>query len=103
MSKATAGDEIFFYLKGDPKSGRVICSGKTGCIVDHEGKKIKLKWKHVAGTKRRVPQTYRVIDQGEDGLIIENQKGRRKYLGIPPEARGEKLKLTPKEVHGVHK
>lgn len=107
MSEAFTGDEVFFYHKGEPRSGRVVCSGKTGCTVECDGKQHRLKWPQVSGYKKREPQNYKILDQGEDGVIVENQHGRRRYLGIPPEARGEELrltpKLTPKQVHGVHK
>lgn len=103
MSRAYPGDEVFFYHKGEPKAGRVLCSGKTGCTVDHDGSQHRLKWNQISGYKKRAPQTYKILDQGDDGVIVENQDGRRRYLGIPPEARDEHLKLTPKQIHGVHK
>lgn len=103
MSRADAGDEIFFYHKGQPLTGRVICAGKTGCTVEHDGKQHRLKWHHVAGLKKRAPQSYRVLEHGEDGVIVEDRHGRRRYLGIPPESRSERPKLTKQQIHGVHK
>lgn len=103
MSRADCGDEVFFYHGGEPRSGRVVCTGKTGCVVEHGGKQHRLKWSKISGYKSRAPQTYRVIDQGEDGVIVENQHGKRRYISIPAEARDDRLKLTPKQIHGVHK
>lgn len=103
MAKGEVGDEVFFYFKGEPLVGKVLCAGRHGCTVDHDGSQHRLKWHQISGYKKRAPQTYKILDQGEDGVIVENQDGRRRYLGIPPEARDEHLKLTPKQIHGVHK
>ena len=89
--KANAGDEVFFHKAGQPVSGRVLCSGKHGCTIEHEGKQHKVKWEHVAGHKKRAIQRYRVLEQGEDGLIVQDGNGARRYIGIPPEARAERL------------
>lgn len=94
MSRAYPGDEVYFHHKGVPKAGKVLCTGVHGCTVEHEGEKHKLKWEHLAGHKSRAPQDYKVIDHGEDGLIVENQHGKRRFLGIPPEAREEQLELS---------
>ena len=93
MSVAYPGDEVFFHHNGVPKVGKVLCAGKHGCTVDHEGTKYKLKWDHLAGHKSRAPQTYKVMEHGEDGLIVENQHGHRRYLAIPPEAKAEQLQV----------
>lgn len=93
MSVAYPGDEVFFHHNGVPKVGKVLCAGKHGCTVDHEGTKHKLKWEHLAGHKSRAPQTYKVMEHGEDGLIVENQHGHRRYLAIPPEAKAEQLQV----------
>ncbi len=87
MSRAYHGDEIFFHRNGTPVVGKVVASGKHGCTVEHEGKHHKVKWEHVSGFKSRVPQQFKVIEHGEEGLIVENQHGKRRYVGIPPEAR----------------
>lgn len=93
---AAEGDEVFFHHKGVPKSGKVLCTGKHGCTVDHEGTQHKLKWEHLAGHKKRAPQRYTVAEEGEDGLIVADAKGKRRLVTIPPEARGERLKLEGK-------
>ena len=93
MSVAYPGDEVFFHHNGVPKVGKVLCAGRHGCTVDHEGTKHKLKWEHLAGHKSRAPQTYKVMEHGEDGLIVVNQHGHRRYLAIPPEAKAEQLQV----------
>lgn len=91
--KAYKGDEIFFHHQGQPKTGKVLSVGRHGCTVDHEGTQHKLKWEHVAGHKKRAPQNFKVLDHGEDGMIVENQHGQKRFLSIPPEARAERLEL----------
>lgn len=93
MSRAYKDDEVFFHHKGQPKCGKVLCTGKHGCTVEHEGEKHKLKWEHLAGHKSRAQQDYKVLSHGEDGMIVENQHGQRRFISIPPEARDEQLVL----------
>lgn len=91
---AAKGDEVFFHHNGQPKSGKVVAAGKHGCHVDEEcGARHKLKWNQVAGHKKRAPQTYKVQEEGEDGVIVANSSGRRRLVRIPPEARAEQLHL----------
>lgn len=87
MSRAYPGDELFFHKAGKPVVGKVVAAGKHGCTLEHEGKQHKVKWEHISGHKSRVPQQYNVIEHGDDGLIVENQHGHRRFVGIPPEAR----------------
>ena len=88
---ASAGDEVFFHRRGTPVVGKVLAAGQHGCTVEHGGKRHKVKWEHVSGHKKRAVQRYRVVEKGEDGLIVEDDGGRRRFVGIPPEARGERL------------
>ena len=90
---ACAGDEVFFQKGGRPVSGKVLCTGKHGCTVEHGGEQHKVRWEHLNGHKKRVPQRYHVVEQGEDGLIVRDQTGKHRYVGIPPEAQGERLVL----------
>lgn len=92
---AERGDEIFFHHKGQPKSGKVLCVGAHGCTVKSGEEQHKLKWEHIKGHKKRAPQHYKVLEDGEDGMIVQNQHGRRKLLAIPPEAKAEQLELAP--------
>lgn len=93
MSRAYPGDEIYFHHKGEPKVGKVLCAGRHGCTVDHEGQHHKLKWEHLAGHKSRTPQNYTVEHHGDDGMIVKNQHGKRRLIQIPPEAKAEQLEL----------
>jgi hypothetical protein len=97
VSHAYAGDEVYFHKAGQPVAGKVVCAGKHGCTVEHEGVQHRVKWEHVAGHKKRTPQRYRVIDQGVDGMIVADATGARRYVGIPPEARDERLGFAGKK------
>ena len=90
---ANCGDEVYFHRAGQPVSGKVVAAGRHGCTVDHGGKHHKLKWEHLVGHKKRAPQRYTVLEEGEDGLIVADGTGRKRYVGIPPEARAEQLAL----------
>lgn len=103
MNQASPGDEVYFHYKGEPKTGKVVCAGRHGCIVDEGGKRHKLKWHQLAGHKSRTPMHYRVVDQGEDGIIVECQHGKRRLLRVPQEARAGKSGLTADQVAGTHK
>ena len=90
---ASTGDDVYFHKAGKPVSGKVLCAGKHGCTVEHEGAQHKLKWENVAGHKKRAPMRYKVVEEGEDGIIVEDDNGNRRLVSIPPEARNERLKL----------
>lgn len=90
---AFPGDEVYFHKAGTPVSGKVLCAGQHGCTVEHGGAQHKVKWEHIAGHKKRAVQRYRVLEEGSDGMIVADSTGTRRYVGIPPEARGERLAL----------
>ena len=81
------GDEVYFNHPTGPQAAAVVASGRHGVTVSHAGKPHKVKWEHVLGHKKRTNKEYNVIDEGEDGLIVGDAAGRRKFLNIPPEAR----------------
>ena len=87
MSRAYPGDEVFFHKAGEPVHGKVLSAGKHGCHVEHEGNTHKLKWHEISGYKKRTPQKYSVLQHGEDGLIVQNQDGKKRYIGIPSGAK----------------
>lgn len=78
-----AGDEIYFRHHQGPKSGRVVSSGKHGCLVDADGGRHKVRWEAVHGHKLRIDANYSVVDSGEDGCIVQDGTGRRRYLHDP--------------------
>lgn len=81
------GDDLYFKHAGQPCAGRVMAHGQHGCTLDHDGKQRQVKWEHVLGHKKRATQRYSVVDQGEDGMIIEDANGARQFIGVDNEAR----------------
>lgn len=94
VSHAYVGDEVYFHLNGEPVAGSVVSVGKHGCTIQHEKKHHKVKWEKISGHKKRVQQRYTVVERGEDGMIVADTSGKKRYVHIPPEARGEKLQVT---------
>ena len=88
------GDEVYFHHKTGPQSGKVKAVGKHGATIHHKGEHHKVKWEHVLGHKTRKAQAYKVEDEGEDGMIVKDAAGKRRYLAVPPEARTDKMVLT---------
>lgn len=93
---AYVGDEVYFHLNGEPVAGSVVAVGKHGCTIKHKEKHHKIKWSGIAGHKKRSQQRYTVVEQGEDGMIVADSSGKKRYVHIPPEARGERLELAKK-------
>lgn len=73
-------DEIYFRDRDGPRRGRVLCQGKAGCTVESDGQRHRVKWEHVLGHHKRARPEHRLVEQGEDGAILEDKQGRRRYL-----------------------
>lgn len=86
-------DHVYFQHGSGPRAGRVLAHGKHGCTVecDGESEPHRVTWDKVLGHKKRAAQRYSVIDEGEDGMIVEDAAGQRRYLSIPPDADEDKL------------
>lgn len=80
-------DELYLHHGGHPRSGRVICHGKHGVTCDVDGKPAKVPWDKVLGHKKRVAIHGEVVEQGEDGMIVQDAQGRRRFIGVPNEAK----------------
>jgi hypothetical protein len=87
------GDEVYISHAKGPRAGKVLAHGEHGATVkcDGESKPYKVGWKHVLGAKKRAVQHYNVIDQGEDGMIVEDAAGMRRYITVAPDAREDKM------------
>jgi hypothetical protein len=85
------GDEVYINHADGPCAGKVVAHGEHGATVDVDGKRHKVGWKHILGAKKRAVQHYNVIDQGEDGMIVEDAAGMRRYITVAPEAREDKM------------
>lgn len=85
------GDEIYFsHDEHGPLTGRVVAVGRHGCQVAHElagdAKYMPVTWDRIHGHKARAQRKFMIVDQGEDGAIVEDESGKRAFvLGDMPE------------------
>lgn len=76
-------DEVYFRHAAGPKTGRVLARGQHGCTIEADGTRHKVKWESFLGHKVRVRPDVKVVDQGKDGMIVEDPHGRRRYVHDP--------------------
>lgn len=81
------GDHIYVHHQGQPCTGVVCAQGRHGCTVEIDGQHHKVKWDKVLGHKKRAPLRYDVLEHGEDGMLVQDASGRRRFVKVPPEAR----------------
>lgn len=87
------GDEVFVKHAKGPCSGKVVAHGAHGAHVEIGGMVHKVGWKYVLAHKTRAAQSYEVVEDGEDGMIVQDADGNRHFIGIPPEAREGKMMM----------
>lgn len=85
------GDHLYVHHKGQPCTGMVKAHGRHGVTVDIDGQHHQVKWQHVLGHKKRAGQRYAVVDQGEDGMLVEDGTGRRRYVATPNESKEDPM------------
>lgn len=85
------GDEIYIHHQGQPCTGVVRSHGRHGVTVDVAGGRHKVKWDNVLGHKRRAAQKYNVVDHGEDGMLVEDPGGKRRFIAVPNEAKEDPM------------
>ena len=85
------GDHLYVHHKGQPCTGVVCAHGRHGVTVDVDGGRHKVKWDKVLGHKKRAAQRYNVIEQGEDGMLVEDDRGRRRYVATPNESKEDPM------------
>ena len=81
------GDEIYFQHASGPACGPVRAIGRHGVTVHHDDKQHQVRWEHVLGHKKRAKVQYNILDEGEDGAIVGDANGKKKFLRIDPSAR----------------
>lgn len=63
---------------------KVLAKGKDGFVgEDGDGGRHKLPHSSILGIKTRMLHTMKVVDEGADGSIVENDKGERRYIEGP--------------------
>lgn len=81
------GDELYLNHRGQPCTGRVLSHGQHGVTVDIGGQQHQVRWDGVMGHKRRVPLSFEVLEQGEDGMLVRDKSGRKRFIALPDDAR----------------
>lgn len=75
------GDHVFFRHKTKGvASGQVVCHGQHGCTIDHEGEQHRVYWSNILGHKQRKKREFGVVEHGESGAIVEDAKGKRRFV-----------------------
>lgn len=77
-----AGDEIYCrHPRLGPISARILACGRDGFTGEGEGgRRLRLPWDSYLGHRARVLQRYEVVDEGADGAILADERGRRRYV-----------------------
>lgn len=85
------GDSLYIHHpKHGPMAVKVCAKGQHGITgKDDKGRAHRVKWQHVLGAKQRISQQFSVVDQGEDGAILEDAQGERRFLKIGPQTQIE--------------
>lgn len=76
-------DEVYFRHPSGPKVGRVLSRGQHGCWVECDGARHQMRWADYHGHKTRVRSEVKVVDEGDDGLLVEDRSGRRRFVSDP--------------------
>lgn len=96
------GDEVYFDHPSGPLTGRVLAHGKHGCTIEcGKGKRHRVKWDRVLGHKKRSALNYRIVEDGEDGMIVEDDTGRRRFIGVQSADSPERIIVRGSEARTV--
>lgn len=74
------GDVLYVSGESGPACGEVLCHGRDGVTVRIDGKHHQVRWKSVLGHKQRIETHANVVDRGDDGAIVEDEEGVRRYI-----------------------
>lgn len=86
------GDEVYVqHPTTGPHVGVVKHHGAHGATLKINGKEHKVPWEHIVAHRKRVSQSYDVVDEGEDGMIVQDEQNRRHFIAIPQDSREDKL------------
>lgn len=85
------GDHLYVHHGGQPCTGVVCAHGRHGVTVKIDGQHHKVKWDKVLGHKRRASKRYSVVDHGEDGMLVEDDQGRRRFVAIPNDSKDDPM------------
>jgi predicted kinase len=95
------GDHVYVNTPRGPCSGEVKAVGKHGCTVHIDGATHKVPWDRILGHKLRVQHEVRMIDDGEDGAIVEMPDGERRFVAGPVDEGTEDERAAGKLVKAI--
>ena len=78
-----AGDRIYFnHPERGAVSGEVAAVGRHGVSVPHESGEghIGVRWEAILGHQKRRERRLKVLEEGEDGYLAENEDGQRVFV-----------------------
>lgn len=75
------GDHVYVRANSGPMAVRVLAHGADGFTAEcDKRKRHQVPWDRYLGHRSRMLHNYEVVDQGADGALLEDGKGRRRYL-----------------------
>lgn len=79
------GDELYFHHpQTGPRSGKVIAHGAHGVTLQcATGQRYPVRWNQLLGAKQRLTQDFEIVERGEDGAVVADDRGRRRFLRWP--------------------
>lgn len=101
MKGVHRGDHVYVNTPRGPCSGEVKAVGKHGCTVHIDGASHKVPWDRILGHKLRVQHEVRMIDDGEDGAIVELPDGERRFVAGPVDEGTEEERAAGKLVKAI--
>ena len=91
-ARADLGDEVYYrHPVHQVTHGKVIAHGQHGATCRHEdGETHQVLWEDLLGHRKRRERAFSVVDQGEDGAILADERGQRHFLaGDLPVSNGD--------------
>lgn len=85
------GDEVYYDHPRGARSGTVLAHGEHGCTIQCGKQRHKVKWDRILGHKKRSEQHYAVVEDGEDGMVVADKAGRRRFIGTVPDQTPERV------------
>lgn len=93
------GDTLVFqHPQRGPTALKVLAQGRHGVTgVCPLGDRFRVRWRHILGHKERVQRRFEVVEHGEDGVIVRDQDGVRRWLhSAPDETNGRSGETQPR-------
>ena len=85
------GDHVYFHHpQRGPMSARVLATGKHGLTATCPlGDLYRVHWQRVLGVKERMQRPFKLVENGAEGFILEDDQGVRRYVAHDPKGDDE--------------